>query len=217
MKRWFMEIIGFLSYYDGITIMMAILFSSVVLFKIRKKMVGKYFRVKTKLHYCNEICGCSKYECPWDDCWCHRLKHSVNKIKMLTYKNKLTGMKDFESYVQECVNAFSHNCEQIKELRKRQSVKYCTNRKGVERKIGELKKNNEMILKQVDEFKEKVEGLALAAKKRAEELAWANGPSAKMDDIVVDGDKQTAMLNECTNVMERVLAEFEAQKGGKDE
>lgn len=200
-------------------VMTAPLYFGAIMSAIRKKKAEKYFNVKARLHYCDERCGCSKYECPWDDCWCRKLKCSIGEIKILVYKNKLIGMKDFESYVQECVNAFSHNCEQIKELSKRQSVRYCTNREEVKQKISELKKNNEMILKQVDEFKEKVEGLALAAKKRAEELAWANGPSAKMDDIVVDGDKQTAMLNECTNVMERVLAEFEAQKkeGDKNE
>ena len=195
-------------------VMTAPLYFGTIVSAIRKKKAEKYFNVKARLHYCDEKCGCIYYDCrPWDDCLCRKLKCSIGEIKILVYKNKLIGMKDFESYVQECVNAFSQNCDQIKELRKRQSVRYCTNREEVKQKISELKKNNEMILKQVDEFKEKVEELALAVKKRAEELAWANGPMAKMDDIVVEGDKQTAMLNECTNVMERVLAEFKAQKG----
>ena len=189
-------------------VMTAPLYFGTIVSAIRKKKAEKYFNVKARLHYCDEKCGCGYY-----DCWCRKLKCSIGEIKILVYKNKLIGMKDFESYVQECVNAFSHNCDQIKELRKRQSVRYCTNREEVKQKISELKKNNEMILKQVDEFKEKVEELALAVKKRAEELAWANGPMAKMDDIVVEGDKQTAMLNECTSIMERVLAEFKAQKG----
>lgn len=195
-------------------VMTAPLYFGTIVSAIRKKKADKYFNVKARLHYCDEKCGCGYYDdCwPWDDCQCGKLKCSIGEIKILVYKNKLIGMKDFESYVQECVNAFSHNCDQIKELRKRQSVRYCTNREEVKQKISELKKNNEMILKQVGEFKEKVEELALAVKKRAEELAWANGPMAKMDDIVVEGDKQTAMLNECTSIMERVLAEFEVQK-----
>lgn len=177
---------------------------------IKKKEKRKYFRVKAELHYCDENCEYDYDPKPgswgWDSCWCHRLERSVKKVETLIYEDKLIGMKDFELYVQECVDAFRNNCNQIKELRERQGVKYCTNRKELEQKIVELKEKNVKILEEVERFEKKVL-----------ELAKATGMPAKMDDIVVDGDKQMTMLNECTNVMERVLAEFEAQKGSKDE
>lgn len=169
---------------------------------IRKRRKDRCFSVEVKETVCEASCGCDYRQ----EEYCVRLKHSVEEIKTLVYEDKLVGMKNFELGVQACVDAFCHNCEQIKEIRKRRDVKYCTNVGELDQKVAELKEKNKKILEEVIEFKWKVK-----------ELARATGVPAKTDDIIVDGDRQVAALSDYVDVMEKVLAELKAQKGDEDE